>query len=158
MKHQKRTRHCEEGAARRGNPLRLCIALLVLILLTECAYCIAVFTDWVPALTELRNQFIETALGTMEHKWLATVLFPGDVVREVWEGLEGSRLAQTGQNSGDWEWTSAEAESLWERFPELQEDPALDPGADWDGFYVNHTGPDDPETGFVTLQGDRVLA
>ena len=158
MKHQKRTRHCEEGAARRGNPLKIWIALLVLILLTECTYCVAVFTDWVPALTELRNQFIETALGTMEHKWLATALFPGDVVREVWEGVEGSRLAQTGQNSGDWEWTSGEAESLWERFPELQEDPALDPGADWEEFYVNHTDSDDPETGFVTRQGDRVLA
>ena len=67
MKHQKRTRHCEEAKGRRGNLLRLCIALLVLILLTECTYCVAVFTDRVPALTELRNQFIATALGPMEH-------------------------------------------------------------------------------------------
>ena len=94
--------------------LKILAVLLALILLTECAYCVAVFTDWVPALTELRNQFIETALGTMEHKWLATALFPGDVVREVWEGLEDARLAQEGQNSGDWDWDTKAYMSLWE--------------------------------------------
>ena len=87
----RKTRHCEEGKARRGNLLRISIALLALILVLECGYCVAVFTDWVPPLSRLRDTFIETALGTMEHKWLATALFPADIVEAVRSQMEIGR-------------------------------------------------------------------
>ena len=68
--------------------LKLIAFLLALILLLECVYCVAVFTDWVPALSRLRDRYIETALSTLNHRWLATALIPGDVVQRVYLQLE----------------------------------------------------------------------
>ena len=53
---------------------------MAVVLLLECIYCLAVFTDLTP-LSDLRDLYIETALGTMNHKWLATALIPGDIVQ-----------------------------------------------------------------------------
>ena len=47
--------------------LKTIALLLAVFLLLECIYCVAVFTDWVPPLANLREQYIETALGTMDH-------------------------------------------------------------------------------------------
>ena len=137
--------------------LKTIALLLAVFLLLECAYCVAVFTDWVPPLANLREQYIETALGTMNHKWLATALIPGDIVRQVWEGLEHSRLSQSGQNSSGWESTDIpKNRSFFELFPELQEEDFPDsPGLD---FYVDQAGLDDPGTDLQTRQGDQVLA
>ena len=136
---------------------KIAALLLAVFLLLECAYCVAVFTDWVPPLAHLRDQYIETALGTMDHKWLATALIPGDIVREVWEGMESARLAQEGQNSSPWESAGIpENRDFFELFPELneadfQERPSMD-------FYINQAGPGDSGTDFYTRQGDQVLA
>lgn len=137
--------------------------LLAIILQLECVYCVAVFTDWVPPLSDLRDQYIETALGTMNHKWLATALIPGDIVRQVWEGMENSRHAQLGQNSTGWE-TGTVSQNLdfFERFPELDEAAfrawTTVPESDWNNFYVNQAGLDDAGTDLCTRQGDQLLA
>ena len=100
--------------------LKFIAVFLAIILLLECAYCVAVFTDWCPPLTSLRNQYIETALSTLRHRWLATALIPGDIVLEVWEGLEDSRSAQLGQNSSRWEMgETPENRDFFQLFPEL---------------------------------------
>ena len=149
------------------NKQKLFALLLALILLLECTYCVAVFTDWAPPLTRLRNTYIETALGTMRHKWLATALIPADIVRQVYEEMEADRLTQSGQNSTLWEPAEIpENRSFFELFPELEEDTlrawaeehpeALNGG--WENFYVNHSGLNDPGTGLYTRQGDEVLA
>lgn len=145
--------------------LKICACLLALLLLLECGYCVAVFTDWTP-LSELRDMYIETALGTMNHKWLATALIPGDIVQRVYEELEAARNAQTGQNSGDWEIQERPAESFFDLFPEMEEaevrawaeahPEAIENG--WENFYVNQAGLDDSGTDLYTLQGDQVLA
>ena len=137
--------------------------LLALLLLLECAYCVAVFTDWVPALSDLRSQFIETALGTMEHKWLATALIPGDIVREVWEGMEAGREAQLGRNSSQWEAVGIpEDRDFFELFPEIDpaEFRAWAPVAEeeLDEFYVNYAGLDEVGLDLRTRQGDQILA
>ena len=157
----KRTRHCEEARGRRGNPLKLCIILLVLVLL--CTYCVGAFTDWVPALSNLRDTFIETALGTMNHKWLATAFFPDHIVEEVRAGMEADRLAQAGQNSTDWETAeNSEIRDFFELFPEI--DPAdfrtFAPVSNdaLDKFYVNRSGLDEVGLDLLTRQGDQVLA
>ena len=157
----RKTRHSEEGKARRGNLLKLWIALLALILVLECGYCVAAFTDWVPPLSDLRDTFIETALGTMEHKWLATVLFPADIVEAVRTGLEADRLAQAGQNSSLWESAETPKErDFFELFPEI--DPAdfraFAPVEELEGFYVNHSGLDEVGLDLYTRQGDQILA
>lgn len=146
---------------------KLLAIILALILLLEAGYCVAVFTDWIPALSSLRDRCIATALGTMNHKWLATAFFPGDVVQAVREGLENARLSQAGQNSGDWTLESAaEGSGFFGLFPELAEPEiriwvrehpeAVQNG--WDHFYVNQAGLDDSGTDLYTRQGDQVLA
>ena len=157
----KRTRHCEEARGRRGNPLKLCIILLVLFLL--CTYCVGAFTDWLPALSDLRDTFIETALGTMNHKWLATAFFPDHIVEEVRAGMEADRLAQAGQNSSNWETAeNPETRDFFELFPEI--DPAdfraFAPVSNeaLDKFYVNCSGLDEVGLDLRTRQGDQVLA
>ena len=139
------------------------ILVLALILLLECTYCVAVFTDWVPPLAELRDQYIETALGTMEHKWLATALIPGDIVREGWEGMEDSRNAQLGQNSSQWENSEMpENRDFFALFPELDEADfrAFAPVTEEElgEFYVNYSGLDEVGLDLYTRQGDQVLA
>lgn len=141
-----------------------CLALvLAVILLLECTYCVAVFTDWVPPLSDLRDQFIETALGTMNHKWLATALIPGDVVLAVKEEMDAARNSQTGQNSGTWETVELpQNRDFFERFPELDEAAfrawAPVPEEELDEFYVNRSGLDEVGLDLYTRQGDQVLA
>ena len=143
--------------------LKIIAFVLALILALECAYCVAVFTDWIPPLTDLRNAFIETALGTMNHKWLATALIPGSIVREVWDAMESERNSQIGQNSGQWDPVdSPKSRDFFELFPEI--DPAdfrafapvsLDAP---ESFYVNYSGLDEVGLDLYTRQGDQVLA
>ena len=142
---------------------KILAAILALILLLECVYCVAVFTDWVPPLSRLRNIYIETALGTMRHKWLATALIPGDIVQEVWEGMESDRLSQEGQNSGGWENGEIPNDrSFFELFPELEESAVRAwspvPAEELDKLYVNHSGLDQEGLDLYTRQGDQVLA
>ena len=143
--------------------LKILAALLALLLLVECTYCVAVFTDWCPPLTSLRNMYIETALSTLNHRWLATALIPGDVVQEVWEGLEDSRNAQLGQNSAGWETEETTGKrGFYELFPELEESAvrawAPISGEELEKLYVNHSGLDEVGLDLYTRQGDQVLA
>ena len=143
--------------------LKILAALLALLLLIECTYCVAVFTDWCPPLTSLRNMYIETALSTLSHRWLATALIPGDVVQEVWEGLEDSRNAQLRQNSAGWETEETTGKrGFYELFPELEESTvrAWVPisGEELAELYVNHSGLDEVGLDLYTRQGDQVLA
>ena len=143
--------------------LKILAALLALLLLIECTYCVAVFTDWCPPLTSLRNMYIETALSTLSHRWLATALIPGDVVQEVWEGLEDSRNAQLGQNSAGWETEETTGKrGFYELFPELEESAvrawAPISGEELEKLYVNHSGLDEVGLDLYTRQGDQVLA
>ena len=143
--------------------LKILAALLALLLLVECTYCVAVFTDWCPPLTSLRNMYIETALSTLHHRWLATALIPGDIVQEVWEGLEDSRNAQLGQNSAGWETEETTGKrGFYELFPELEESAvrawAPISGEELEKLYVNHSGLDEVGLDLYTRQGDQVLA
>ena len=143
--------------------LKILAALLALLLLIECTYCVAVFTDWCPPLTSLRNMYIETALSTLSHRWLATALIPGDIVQEVWEGLEDSRNAQLGQNSAGWETEETTGNrGFFELFPELEESAvrawAPISGEELAELYVNYAGLDEVGLDLYTRQGDQVLA
>ena len=143
--------------------LKMIAVLLAVILLLECAYCVAVFTDWFPPLTSLREQYIETALSTLRHRWLATALIPGDIVLEVWEGMEDSRTAQVGQNSSRWETEDTpENRDFFQLFPELDKAAvrAWAPITEekLEKLYVNYSGLDEVGLDLYTRQGDQVLA
>ena len=140
--------------------LRVLTWFLAVVLLLECIYCLAVFTDLTP-LSDLRDLYIETALGTMNHKWLATALIPGDIVQEVYEGMEEARLAQSGQNSSDWEMGNiSEKRDFFTLFPELDEGKFREwtSAESLDDFYVNQAGLDEAGLELFTRQGDQVLA
>ena len=68
------------GGGRRRVFLTLLIVLAALILL----YCVAVFSS-IPFVARLRALWIETALTTADHQWLATAFIPERVINEVME-------------------------------------------------------------------------
>ena len=49
--------------------------ILVTVLVLASLYCIAVFSN-IPFIKKWRDIYIETAMGTMTHQWLATMFIP----------------------------------------------------------------------------------
>lgn len=80
--------------AKKRWPRNVCIALAGVIVL----YCVCVFSS-IPFIKKWRTIYIETALSTMSHQWLATAFIPHSVVDEVRTAMEEARLAQVGENS-----------------------------------------------------------
>ena len=85
---------------RRLRPLKV---ILVLVIIVEILYCLAIFSG-IPFIVRLRNMYIETAMSTMTHRWLATAFIPGDIIDEVVSRRNAAADAQIGQNST---WTVA---------------------------------------------------
>lgn len=56
--------------------------MLVVVLFFELLYCFVAFTN-IPAISNLRERFIMTALETNSHQWLAESLFPAYIVDEI---------------------------------------------------------------------------
>lgn len=159
------------GKTNRG--LKLLVVVLAVILLLQSVYCVAVFTDWSPSLSYLRQMFIETAMSTMRFQWLATALMPGDVVQAAVDRLWQAQTSQMGNNS-QWEVeeTIGETEVLdpdtafFRLFYELEEASVRGYAEQypeviangWENFYVNQAGLDDEGTTMQTVYGDQVLA
>lgn len=81
--------------------MKVLVVVLSLILLLEGLYCVAVFSD-IPQIKHLRTMYIETAMSTMSHHWLATYFIPGDIVDAVVRQMGEARESQMGHNSS-WE-------------------------------------------------------
>jgi exopolysaccharide biosynthesis protein len=89
------------GRRRKKNSgLKTLVVFLSLLLLVELAYCVVIFTDWIPPISRLRTMYIETAMSTMRHQWLAKALIPGDVVQDVIDKINQAQMNQVGVNSG----------------------------------------------------------
>ena len=67
---------------KKASGLKKLAVVLALILFVELAYCLVIFTDLIPPIARLRSMYIETAMSTMRHQWLAKALIPGDVVQD----------------------------------------------------------------------------
>ena len=85
-----------------GKGLRVAAWLLAILLLIESAYCVVIFTDLIKPVAALRSIYINTAMSTMRHQYLAKALIPGDIVMEVVRKTEQAQADQVGVNSG-WE-------------------------------------------------------
>ena len=85
---------------KKRNPLKIAAVLLAILLFIELAYCLVIFTDLIPPVAKLRSIYIETAMSTMRHQWLAKALIPGDIVQGVVDSINQSKLDQVGVNSG----------------------------------------------------------
>ncbi len=62
--------------------MRIAAILLSIVLFFEALYCFLVFTE-IPAIKNLREAYISTALSTMTHAWLAEWFLPEYMVEEV---------------------------------------------------------------------------
>ena len=61
-------------------------------------YCMLVFSN-IPLIEKWRTIYIETAMGTMNHQWLATRFLPQSVIDDVMKGRMAVELQQGEYNS-----------------------------------------------------------
>lgn len=159
---------------------RVLIVLWVLLLL----YYVVAFSN-IPFIKDLRTSYIQTALETMSHEWLARMFFPPSVVDPIAE--KKNALQDTGlQSKGDWgkdpdkvepvgtEEPTSPTEQI-EKTPEeefydlfweidrptmeiyLSSHPeALNNG--WENLKINEAGLYDDGTVIYTTMGEQVLA
>lgn len=148
--------------------------LLLTLMLLAGLYSIAVFSD-IPFVARLRTLYIETAMGTMTHQWLATYFIPKSVIDEVMEQRFAIEQEQNELESGEWS-VEHHTEDIIETWDELEGEfddfyPDIDADTlraylrehgdclDADGYLViDEADPGDGDTGIRTVQGDRVLA
>nr|WP_297284319.1 phosphodiester glycosidase family protein [uncultured Agathobaculum sp.] len=125
-------------------------------------------------ITRWREWYIETAMGTMTHQWLATWFIPDDIIEEVMTKRYLLNQKQEGvtsawDNVGEEDDTaSTPKEQFYQTFSELDEDSFEaflrdNPEYIADGYdHINIGLIGDPtkknyDTGIVTKQGDTVL-
>ena len=168
---------------RHGRGRRALIAVSVVLAALAALYCLFAFSD-IPFIAKWRTIYIQTAMDTMNHQWLATAFLPQSVIDEAMAARNGAMQEQTQHNSSD-DWAdrpdatpapsgdngTSENDSLsedgfYERFWELDrssmedylsEHPeALEDG--WENLYINEAGLDDDGTSIRTAMGEQVLA
>lgn len=185
-----KTRESRAGGRKEKKPRNGWKALLIIlavILCLELLYCVAIFSN-IPFIARLRSVYIETAMSTMSHHWLAEAFIPKDIIDEVEAKTRAEREAQAGINSnwgGETKPTEAESEPTQTTAPqqtEMTEDPKaeefyelfweIDRGSmekylkdnpqeltgGWDKLYINEAGLDDKGTPIQTIEGDQILA
>ena len=157
---------------------RLLILFLVLAILAG-LYLTAVYSD-IPFIAKWRTAYIQTAMNTLSHQWLATAFIPRSVIDKVVAEMEAAREAQIGVNS---EWDEEESESrnptltdtkgmskeeitfynlFWEvDVPSMQAYVKEHPdalAAGWSRINIDHSALTDNGTSIRTIQGEQVLA
>lgn len=105
---------------RKSHPFLRRLALLLAVLLGLYA-----FVLWapVPFVERMRNMYIETALSTMSHQWLATAFFPKSLVEDVRQQMQAAQNSQNGMVS---DWTDSAGEH---QIPDIPEIPAGEAGS-----------------------------
>lgn len=105
---------------RKSHPFLRRLALLLAVLLGLYA-----FVLWapVPFVERMRNMYIETALSTMSHQWLATAFFPKSLVEDVRQQMQAAQNSQNGMVS---DWTASAGEH---QMPDIPEIPAGETGS-----------------------------
>lgn len=135
-------------------------------------YCLCVFSD-IPFIAKWRTIYIQTAMDTMNHQWLATAFIPRSVIDEAMALRGQAQQEQTEHSSaGDWAGEGPESvevsgeEDFYELFWELDRESmeaylgahpeALENG--WAELYINEAGLSDEGTDIRTTMGEQVLA
>ncbi len=164
-KKQKRTRH----GLRNGM-----IAAVSLVIV----YCILVFSH-IPFIEKWRTIYIETAMGTMNHQWLATLFLPQSVIDDVMNGRLVLELQQEDDNStwqaeadfddpqdaiDTWsdiqdQFSEAYAEIDQQSFAAFMKKHQKNEVLDEDGYLlIDAADYDEKDTGITTIYGDPVCA
>lgn len=137
-------------------------------------YCVAVFSN-IPFIAKWRTIYIETAMSTLNHHWLATAFIPGFVIDNALSqnNVDGSQDGLfSNWTKGDLPvgdvtrpWNKAE-KSFFKVFPEIDKDSFYayldqvgDAAFDSEGYLmIDEAGLNDAGTSIVTTAGDQVLA
>ena len=152
--------------------------ILVLAILAG-LYLTAVYSD-IPFIAKWRTAYIQTAMNTLSHQWLATAFIPRSVIDKVLAEMEAAREAQIGINS---EWDEGESESrnptltntkgmskeeiafynlFWEvNVPSMQAYVKEHPdalAAGWSRINIDKSALTADGTSIRTIQGEQVLA
>ena len=145
-------------------------------------YCVLVFSH-IPFIEKWRTIYIETAMGTMNHQWLATLFLPQSVIDDVMSGRMTIELRQEEYNSSwdtgtdDTSFVDAgeDAVDTWDDIREQFSDAyaEIDQKSFWaymaahkksevldEDVYlmIDQADYDDEETGIQTIYGDPVCA
>lgn len=89
----------EEDDEDYGSPaLRRITIVLVILAIIEALYFVCVYSS-IPFIAKYRDIYIQTAMSTMRHQWLATAFIPSGVINEVMDGVAEARANQVGQES-----------------------------------------------------------
>lgn len=147
--------------------------------LLAAVYCVLVFSN-IPLIERWRTIYIETAMGTMNHQWLATRFLPQSVIDDVMKGRVVVEVQQEEYNSSwgkeEEEFSSkANAIGAWETvkthfakmYPEIDQDSLTaylekhkgENLLDADGcLLIDRADYNKDETGIKTIYGDDVCA
>ena len=135
-------------------------------------YCLCVFSD-IPFIAKWRTIYIQTAMDTMNHQWLATAFIPRSVIDEAM-ALRGQAQQEQTEHSSAGNWAGegpasvdvSGEEDFYKLFWELDRESmeaylgahpeALENG--WAELYINEAGLSDEGTDIRTTMGEQVLA
>ena len=177
-KHGRKAKKAKKPKKKKSLGHRLLILFLVLAILAG-LYLTAVYSD-IPFIAKWRTAYIQTAMNTLSHQWLATAFIPRSVIDKVVAEMEAAREAQIGVNS---EWDEGEVESrnptltdtkgmskeeitfynlFWEvDVPSMQAYVKEHPdvlAAGWSRINIDKSALTGDGTSIRTIQGEQVLA
>ena len=84
--------------SKKYKPLKGLRVTLIVVLILEILYCVAIFSS-IPFIRTLRDIYIDTAMSTMSHQWLATAFIPKDIIDQVVSRRDQAQSGQIGHNS-----------------------------------------------------------
>ena len=95
---------------RRRHPVLNAIAHALLVFLTvfSIAYLVAVYSD-IPLVKRVRTMYIQSAMNTLNHKWMATAIIPGTIIDNVMRTQYEADAAAVGTESN---WGAVEIQEL----------------------------------------------
>ena len=147
----------------------------VMILTIVILYCVAVFSN-IPFIAKWRTIYIETAMTTKSHHWLATAFIPESVIDHVTQGSSKLEALQSGLSS-HWNVASFHPKNLylpWEKekgkfsriYSEIDQKSFNDYMNQHPNEFINENqylvidkaGLKDNGTAIKTVYGDQVLA
>lgn len=162
--------------------LKTITVILVVLAVLEGLYFTCVYSS-IPFIAKWRNIYIQTAMSTMRHQWLATTLIPQSVIDKVMEDEYKAREEQANTAGSTWdvnqaypgdkhaaelaaEGRSKEEIAFYELFWEIDPDTmdaylAKNPdvlSGGWENLKINEAGLDDDGLDLQTTMGEQVLA
>ncbi len=143
-----RTRPAAEVASHRAerpraSKLKTITVVLIILAVLEAIYFTCVYSD-IPFIAKYRNIYIQTAMLTKSHHWLATAFIPSPIINEVMKNMERAQAEQIGKVS-QWKPSKQDDAPEVDRQPEQtytttpaqpdEPDAPDEPKSDEDRFY-----------------------